>query len=742
MLKFHRLELQNFLSYGNNLTKLCLDFTKPHLIVGKNYDSIVDGQIDSNGAGKSTILNAICFAAYDETVTKMSKDKLINYINNKNMYVALVFEKDGMFYRVERFRKFKAKGDNGVRLYASEKLDDVLESGRADQDITLDSISNTNEKIQKVIGMPFAMFSRIVVFNARYESFMSLPTTHASKDNQRQILEELFGYAEISEKAEALKEIIKLDSAKRSMLVDTYHRTLQEIERQQSKIDSVLRHSDEWEAERTQSIKRLKDKIEEMSSVDLEAEEKLFEAIKNRQATLASLKQTKQIMVEAINRYAAAVRNRDNWNLENSKKLETLEEQLRLMEAIDTTLIEKYHSKLRDMTQQKKELDNASTSLEKEITALQRKLATAEGELAHINESSCPYCKQHYIANPEAKDALIQSIDCTKNSLEESKAELEQINKAIQSIEKKIAKLSSNPPEYTIEQARKNNDKIVSLEREISMRKEQKNPYENIEACSYGEGDILEIELQMQSLSDGGVSSENFGSYNELSAFKNTLERTKYALDEEFNKKNPYTKVADELLADKLEEPDTTQIDEITDEIEHKQFLLKLLTKKDSYVRKALLNKNLPLLNSRIKIYLSQLGLQHKVTFNEDMTATISHFNDLPFENLSAGQSARLNLALSLAFRDVLESRYGKVGFCILDEFLDNGLGNVGVHLAAKLVKKIAKESNTAMLVISHKDEVQNLFDEKIEIELKNGFSKILECDLLLPEDSTEDVED
>lgn len=739
MLKFHRLELQNFLSYGNNLTKLYLDFTKPHLIVGKNYDSIVDGQVDSNGAGKSTILNAICFAAYDETVTKMSKDRLINYINNKNMYVALVFEKDGMFYRVERFRKFKAKGDNGVRLFASTALSDVLEAGDPEQDITLDSISNTNEKIEKIIGMPFAMFSRIVVFNARYESFMSLPTTHASKDNQRQILEELFGYAEISEKAETLKEVIKLDTAKRSMLVDTYHRTLQEIERQQAKIDSVLTHSDNWEVERNANISRLKSKLVELSNTDIEEEEALFQSLRDQQATVAALKQRKQGMVESITRHANAIKNRDAWDSEHERKLTTLQEQLNGMQTIDVTIIEKYHSKLRDMRQQRKDFDTVLSGIQKDISSAERKLSTAEHELEHINGSSCPYCKQHYIANPEAKDALISSIEQLKATIQSNNEEAAQITAAIKTLDKKISKLENAPPEYSIEQARKHNEKLTALQAELSMRKEQSNPYSQIEECKFTEGDVLDIEMQIESASNKLSVRGSFSTQSELEEFKRTLERTKYALEEEMNKKNPYTKVADELQADKLEEPDTTAIDEISDEIEHKQFLLKLLTKKDSYVRKALLNKNLPLLNSRIKIYLSQLGLQHKVTFNEDMTATIAHFNDLPFENLSAGQSARLNLALSLAFRDVLESRYGKVGFCILDEFLDNGLGNVGVHLAAKLVKKLAKEGNTAMLVISHKDEVQNLFDEKVEIELRDGFSKILDCDLLIPEEAVEE---
>ena len=72
MIKFLTLTIRNFLSYGNNTTKLKLDFTKPTLITGKNYDAVVEGQITSNGAGKSTILNAIAYCLYDKTISKYS----------------------------------------------------------------------------------------------------------------------------------------------------------------------------------------------------------------------------------------------------------------------------------------------------------------------------------------------------------------------------------------------------------------------------------------------------------------------------------------------------------------------------------------------------------------------------------------------------------------------------------------------------------------------------------------------
>jgi DNA repair exonuclease SbcCD ATPase subunit len=99
----------------------------------------------------------------------------------------------------------------------------------------------------------------------------------------------------------------------------------------------------------------------------------------------------------------------------------------------------------------------------------------------------------------------------------------------------------------------------------------------------------------------------------------------------------------------------------------------------------------------------------------------------LTFDSLSKGQKARVNLALAFAFRDVLQARHGKIDFCVLDECLDTGLGNVGVQLAANMIKSIAKDNNMAMFIITHRDEVSSMFANKMTVQLKSGFTTIVD---------------
>jgi len=109
------------------------------------------------------------------------------------------------------------------------------------------------------------------------------------------------------------------------------------------------------------------------------------------------------------------------------------------------------------------------------------------------------------------------------------------------------------------------------------------------------------------------------------------------------------------------------------------------------------------------------------------MTAGISQFGrTLDFGNLSSGQKARVNLALSFSFRDVLQRSLDSVNVCMLDEVLDVGLDAVGVQNAARMLKRKAREDDMSLYIISHRDEVSGIFDKKIVVQMEKGFSNVL----------------
>ena len=192
---------------------------------------------------------------------------------------------------------------------------------------------------------------------------------------------------------------------------------------------------------------------------------------------------------------------------------------------------------------------------------------------------------------------------------------------------------------------------------------------------------------------------------------------------------NPHVDSLEELKAVKLEEIPYDELEKLNKHNIHEKFLLKLLTDKNSFVRKVLLNKNIPFLNTRVAHYLSQLGLPHTVEFSHAMTANISQFDrPMSFGQLSNGQRARINLALSFAFRDVLESMHEKINVCMLDEVLDVGLNSSGVAAAARMLKRKARDEGLSLFIITHRDEIDSAFDRVMTVQMSKGFSYIKEA--------------
>ena len=100
--------------------------------------------------------------------------------------------------------------------------------------------------------------------------------------------------------------------------------------------------------------------------------------------------------------------------------------------------------------------------------------------------------------------------------------------------------------------------------------------------------------------------------------------------------------------------------------------MLKLLTNKDSFIRKKIIDQNLSYLNTRLSHYLVKTGLPHEVMFKSDLEVEITQYGrDFDFDNLSRGERTRLILSLSWAFRDVYESINDKINLLFIDELID-----------------------------------------------------------------------
>lgn len=531
----------------------------------------------------TVIINGLVYALYDKPISNISKDNLVNNINKKHMEVTLDFQISDDVYRIRRARKQKVGASgNWVKLYKNNT------------DITPDCVSNTNNEIEKIIGLPFDLFVRIVAVSANHTPFLDLPVRHPTSANQTDIIEELFDLKTLSEKASALKDEIKSVELNISGHEQRIAVLVKEHEQHQKLIDSAEKRVVNWQINHEGDIKKVEAKLAKLAGINVEAERAAYEELK-----------------------------------ELNEKLVVATKELKSTNRI--------------------------------ITTLKKQIADAKRELSHLDSGDCPYCLQKYAeAHNKAAELNIQiSADETTLSSELKKGEIEE-----------------------------------ALVDELDQKAQE-----------------------LQSMITVGTVDELYNIRGKISGYEKQLADLRKA-------ENPHIEGLDELEAVELEDIDMTTINELKVLTDHQRFLLKLLTKKDSFVRKALLNKNIPFLNTRLAGYLLDLGLPHTVEFTHEMTASISQFGRaMDFGNLSNGQRARVNLALSFAFRDVLQSIHQRVNVCMLDEVLDVGLDAVGVQSAAKMLKHKAREEDISLYIISHRDEIDNAFDRTMTIQMSKGFS-------------------
>jgi|TARA_B110000858_G_scaffold161266_1_gene185785 DNA repair exonuclease SbcCD ATPase subunit len=210
----------------------------------------------------------------------------------------------------------------------------------------------------------------------------------------------------------------------------------------------------------------------------------------------------------------------------------------------------------------------------------------------------------------------------------------------------------------------------------------------------------------------------------EAYAHRQNVESLKQAFAGKEQEIDPYHKQINELNNSAIQQIDWNVVNQLTSFKDHQEFLLKLLTNKDSFIRKKIIDQNLAYLNNRLTYFLDKLGLPHQVVFQNDLTVEITQLGqDLDFDNLSRGERNRLILGMSFAFRDVWESLYQKINLLFIDELIDSGMDTAGVEGALAVLKKMGREGEKNVYLISHKDELVGRVNHVMRVIKENGFT-------------------
>ena len=241
-----------------------------------------------------------------------------------------------------------------------------------------------------------------------------------------------------------------------------------------------------------------------------------------------------------------------------------------------------------------------------------------------------------------------------------------------------------------------------------------------------------EVADKLQEVLDGldeigdinGRPNTFYESAKEAYDHRNNVDNLKQALLSKQQEEDPYQQQIDDLNESAIQEINWDPVNDLTNFREHQEFLLKLLTNKDSFIRKKIIDQNLAYLNNRLTYYLDKLGLPHQVLFQNDLNVEITQLGqDLDFDNLSRGERNRLILGMSFAFRDVWESLYQNINLLFIDELIDSGMDTAGVENSLSVLKKMGRERDKNVFLISHKDELVGRVNHVMKVVKENGFT-------------------
>jgi len=342
------------------------------------------------------------------------------------------------------------------------------------------------------------------------------------------------------------------------------------------------------------------------------------------------------------------------------------------------------------------------------------KLQTALNELEHLDIDN-ELDSHEKLSSWSEQNNAITALNKEKGTLESA---LLRANKSVEKASKDIANLDDATC-YTCGQAL-HDDKKAELEARKAKELADAEAYQKEVADK-----LQEVVTGLNEIGDiNGRPNTFYETAKEAYEHRQNVDSLKQALQSKEAETDPYEQQINELKQTAIQQIDWTPINRLDEFKEHQEFLLKLLTNKDSFIRKKIIDQNLAYLNNRLTYYLDKLGLPHQVEFQNDLSVQITQLGqDLDFDNLSRGERNRLILGMSFAFRDVWESLYQNINLLFIDELIDSGMDSAGVEHALAVIKKMGRERHKNVFLISHKDELIGRVNHLMKVVKENGFT-------------------
>lgn len=410
MLTFTQVRYKNILSTGNAWTSIELNRNKSTLIVGEN------------GAGKSTILDAISFALYGKAFRKINKPQLMNSINQKDLMVEVYFTSNGSEFVIKRGMK--------PNIFEIWKNGELLNQDASSRDYQAYLEEN-------VLKMNYKSFGQVVVLgSSTFVPFMQLPAQH-----RREVIEDLLDIQIFSTMNNLLKE--KVSANKTSSVEVKYS-----IDLVKSKIEAAKDHNDSIRKLKENEVARIKEKMRDKINL-VESEELKAEELDAQIMTLIKTITDKAIVKDKLDQFKTVKNDLTN-------KANTLQKDVRFYTAHDNcpTCKQGIEHDFKELTITDKQ--GKINEIETALKTVDQKISEVAGRLEEIS-------------NIESE---LQSLNLARNdhtaNIRIAKSTLVGLKNELDNAEKDVAEIDT----AKIDQFKEELKELVVLQKELSDDKE------------------------------------------------------------------------------------------------------------------------------------------------------------------------------------------------------------------------------------------------------------------------------
>lgn len=676
MIVLKNIKARNFLSLG----KVEVDLYNRGLTVidGINNDS---QSFDSNGSGKSSILEAITYSLYGKTIRGLSGDDVVNRVKGKEMEVILSLEVDNKSYTVARRRKFS--GRNSIELI--QGLSDITPSSEA----------NLNVFMEELLGMPFKVFISSIMYNDKSVKFAV-----SSNSELKAMFDSILQLDYLEDCLETTKTKLKdLESKKAN------------IETKMSSIASQLSTFEELEKEEKIKYKR---KLKEFQ----EAQESILEYIEE-------LRKEKDYVEELLSQAKKSVSFKE-------ADVKTLEKELSNLEAPELTNPKiKYDEELG-------EIDEVIDQMSHHIKKLRRTLKDFEDEI----ESETKRVKRYERALEEGMKVGDRCTVCNSIITEENLSWTN--HETILSLSNsrgKIhgAKLRISPIEKDIEDLEEKLKKLRKKQFEVQEKRDKeleqyKIDLENLKNSEYSIK-AKELEAERKELVNLTKNLAELDKKSEVLKAKIKGKRSEYERYSERPVEDDSERYSVKITECKEQlEVGKTNIENLVKDIKALTFW------KEAFglngIKSALLENIIPFLNTQVNKYLSNLSEGTVVEFSNSKLLksgklsegfTIDVFvgeRKVDYFSASGGERKRIDIAIVLAIQDLLAVRSSKgINIVFMDEVFD-ALDITGAENVVSLLADMNK-SKGSIFLITHNNDFKTYFSNILTVVKKDGVSYI-----------------